>query len=173
MLSAWPHAGHQNVQAWLRAWTYAGQIQNESLGLTYFLIAQLWCFHIAGDFCLHYWLCEWYLLIWKLRLWHYSQTLSPALACGGRSGCVRLQPDLHQNSLLCALVNISCLRFIYWISAWRIGETFSTDKTNKLQDNKLEAKILSGMRVCVCVLSQSLTGSISSLLVTTMVVSSK
>ena len=77
---------------------------------------------------------------------------------------VTLQPDIHQTtSLLRALVNISCFPFIYCISAQRIGDTFPSDKTNKLQDNKLEARaskdtvrdrsVCVGVWVCMCMYS--------------------
>lgn len=94
---------------------------------------------------------------------------------------LNVRADCHQTTslLLYALVNISCFHFIYCISARRIGDTLPTDKTNKLQDNKLQARASKDsvrIEVCVCVCVRErervLTGS-TILLLSTMIISSK
>ncbi len=142
--------GNQNVgTVWWRAWTYSmwdhnvvsqcgwpGCCENAKKSGNFLNCSAVKCLHKTKDFLpgklKHYSLCyKWYLLIWKWSWWHYSQTF--------------IRPPL---------VNIWCFHFIYCISAWRIGDTFPTDKTNKLQDNRLEARASKDtvrVDICVCV----------------------
>lgn len=72
---------------------------------------------------------EWHLLILKWSQCHFSQTFIRPSVCS--AGCWTFDVSTSANKEQ---------QFIFCTSAQRIGDTFSTDKTNNWQENKLEAR---------------------------------